>query len=191
MKRKISFQVLSDYPGKFSLLLAIWPTTASYQELRRQMAWHAKNIAEEACASPTRAGASLSHWAAELWAVTDRLLFTRCLSLEKREHIAALSRLLQDAKLPEGDDLDGLLKDDNNRDLIARVTGWGVGGLAAHFGLWVTLLWLYPRYSWVQAVFFWNASVRKLFGLHLALLIPCLSGCHIHAPWVDRKVRSP
>jgi hypothetical protein len=173
-----------------ALFLKIWPTIASYRELRRQIAWHTKNIAEIFCLghgdSSAQGGALLPNWSVDLWRFIGRFSFTRCFPPEIREHITVLSSLFQlpDANLPEGQDLDRLLKDDDTRDLFARLMTWGLCGLVGHLGLWTALLWLYPHYSWVQAVFFWNPPVRKLFGLHLTWLIPLV-------PFARRRLLAP
>ena len=35
----------------------------------------------------------------------------------------------------------------------------------AHVAFWIALIFLYPRFAFVQAIFFWNPYVRKFFGL--------------------------
>jgi hypothetical protein len=178
-----------DAPDETLLqLLLIWPATASYQELRRQIAWHSKNIAENLCVSPvggsTEARAPLERWVLDLWAVMDRFTVSPCLPPEVRKTITELSGLFNKGNFPEGHDLDRLLEEDNSRALLARFTGWGIGAAAGHFALWTILLFLYPRYRWVQAVFFWNPSVRKLLGLHLTWLIPLI-------PFARRRLLAP
>jgi len=37
--------------------------------------------------------------------------------------------------------------------------------IALQAALWALLIYFYPRYSWVQALFFWNRWIRKVFGL--------------------------
>jgi hypothetical protein len=36
---------------------------------------------------------------------------------------------------------------------------------AIHGVFWITLIFAYPRFAWVQAIFFWNPWVRRLLGL--------------------------
>jgi hypothetical protein len=36
--------------------------------------------------------------------------------------------------------------------------------VAAHLAFWVGLIFLYPKYAWIQAIFFWNPWVRKIGG---------------------------
>ncbi|MDY3555543.1 hypothetical protein R5W24_004686, partial [Gemmata sp. JC717] len=49
---------------------------------------------------------------------------------------------------------------------------WIASGLwAGHIAFWGALIFLYPRYRWVQAVFFWNPYVRTISGL-------------VYVPWV-------
>jgi HEAT repeat protein len=37
--------------------------------------------------------------------------------------------------------------------------------VSAHIAFWAALVFLYPRYRWVQAIFFWNPWVRRIAGL--------------------------
>jgi hypothetical protein len=171
-----------------ALFVTVWPMTVPYAELRRQIAWHAKNITERACLGavglPSQsAGWSLA-WVASLWDAVHVFSFSPCLSPVLRQNIEALRRLFQEAKLVESRDLDRLLREEEGRDRFVIAAWWSTKIIGAHGILWVALLWLYPRYTWVQAVFFWNPWVRKLFGLHLSLLIPLL-------PFVRRRLLAP
>src|SRR5579859_4246715 len=191
LRRAQRWTAAYDAPGKtLDLFLTIWPATKPYRELRQQIAWHTKRLADGICAGGGAAhdkGSNLRpDWLADLWTVADRVSVARCFPGKTREEIAALSGLFQlpDAEFSEGQELDKLLRDDDSRDLIAQVVRWSFGVLAAHLGVWVALLWLYPHHSWVQAVFFWNPTVRKLFGLHLTLLIPVV-------PLARRRLLAP
>ena len=165
--------------------LVIWPFTTPYRELRRQIAWHTKNITEDLCIQHAKKSTIFGNELPKLIAILfNTLANTTCFTSEERNNISKLSRLFQDAMLPEGHDLDRLLKEDDARDVFTRIIGWGLAGVAAHFGLWVALLCLYPRYVWVQAVFFWNPTVRKLLGLHLTWLIPLI-------PFARRRLLAP
>ena len=57
-----------------------------------------------------------------------------------------------------------------------------------HSGLWLVLVFLYPKYPFIQAIFFWNPKVRKWVGLwyvDLALIwIPFLRS-RLFAPFKD------
>jgi HEAT repeat protein len=68
---------------------------------------------------------------------------------------------------------------------IIKVIGQG---WLVHIGFWILLITVYPQYSWVQAIFFWNPKVRKIMGLwyvDLALTwIPYLRS-KLFAPFSD------
>ncbi|WP_068817976.1 HEAT repeat domain-containing protein [Phormidesmis priestleyi] len=57
--------------------------------------------------------------------------------------------------------------------------------LAAHLLFWVALIFAYPKYSWVQAVFFWNPWVRKIIGVgYVGFLLAWV-------PFLRRKLFEP
>ncbi|MDJ0660714.1 MAG: HEAT repeat domain-containing protein [Crocosphaera sp.] len=64
--------------------------------------------------------------------------------------------------------------------------GWK--GWLFHSGFWLLLIFYYPKYPFIQAIFFWNPKVRKYFGLwyvDLALIwIPFLRS-RLFAPFKD------
>ncbi|MDB9527930.1 HEAT repeat domain-containing protein [Oscillatoria sp. CS-180] len=59
--------------------------------------------------------------------------------------------------------LQALIREQDSRRLkrIARPT---VSIFGTHLLFWLTLIGLYPRYPWVQAIFFWNPWVRRIAG---------------------------
>jgi hypothetical protein len=145
-----------------ALFAEIWPGAVSHQELRQQIAWHSKNIVEGLCVGggslPGSAVAPLPRRVNALFAPVETFSIGRCYSQKEREQIAVLSALFAKAHLPEQHDLDRMLRDDIARDRLVSTVWWAVAIVATHTGLWVALLWLYPRYTWVQAVFFWNPA---------------------------------
>ena len=46
-----------------------------------------------------------------------------------------------------------------------RVGFWTIVTIAAHAGFWIALIFAYPYYRPVQAIFFWNRWVRRIAGL--------------------------
>ena len=159
----------SEPEATLALFVTIWPVASQYAELRRQIAWHAKNLAERMCAGRGAVSKAslppLPAGVAELWTLAGTFLFRACFSADARKEIDTLSGLFVEASLPEGGDLKRVLKDDEARDRFTSALWWIIGIMAAHGGLWVVLLWLYPRQTWVQAVFFWNPWVREITRL--------------------------
>jgi hypothetical protein len=56
---------------------------------------------------------------------------------------------------------------------------------AAHFSAWALLIFGYPRWAWVQSLFFWNKWGRRFLGLgYVGLLITIV-------PWLRRRLFLP
>ncbi len=67
---------------------------------------------------------------------------------------------------------------DARAERVREGAAWVATTLGAHALLWLTLALAYPRSALVQAVFFWNPWVRRVFGLGyafpLVLAVPAL-----------------
>ncbi len=70
----------------------------------------------------------------------------------------------------------------------AKVREWSVrivAVLSVHALFWASLIWLYPRFKVVQAIFFWNRWVRRIGGLvYVGLLVTWI-------PFLRRRLLSP
>ncbi|BAY54747.1 HEAT repeat-containing PBS lyase [Leptolyngbya boryana NIES-2135] len=57
--------------------------------------------------------------------------------------------------------------------------------IAAHLLFWAALIFAYPKYTWVQAIFFWNPWVRKIGGVgYVGFLLAWV-------PFLRRKLFEP
>lgn len=57
--------------------------------------------------------------------------------------------------------------------------------LAAQLSFWLVLIFLYPRWTWVQSFFFWNKWTRRFLGLgYVGILITLV-------PWLRRRMFLP
>ena len=59
---------------------------------------------------------------------------------------------------------------DSIQAVITNLEGWKWVFVAwriilAHIAFWLALIFFYPKYAWIQAVFFWNPWVRNILGL--------------------------
>ena len=73
------------------------------------------------------------------------------------------------------------------RDRIEDVSKAKKGAIviAGHIGLWILLLWAYPRWRPVQSFFFWNRWGRRFVGLgYVGLLIT-------YVPWLRQRMFVP
>ncbi|MEN8443695.1 MAG: HEAT repeat domain-containing protein [Cyanobacteria bacterium J06555_13] len=59
--------------------------------------------------------------------------------------------------------LQALIREQESRR-FKRIAKPTVSIVSTHLFFWLTLIILYPRYSWVQAIFFWNPWVRRIAG---------------------------
>jgi hypothetical protein len=59
------------------------------------------------------------------------------------------------------------LKQEQQSRWQTQIMKWIGGGWLVHVGFWIVLIMVYPnpKYSWVQAIFFWNPKIRKFIGL--------------------------
>ncbi|MEL6385545.1 MAG: HEAT repeat domain-containing protein, partial [Cyanobacteria bacterium J06626_18] len=60
--------------------------------------------------------------------------------------------------------LQALIREQNSRRLN-RIATPTVFLVATHVLFWLALMTLYPKYRWIQAVFFWNPWVRRIAGV--------------------------
>jgi hypothetical protein len=119
--------------------------------------------------------------------IADRILYILRKASWSRSDLEALREV---KKLLEEGNLDASFL----QNLIDQLELWqkaihfitsGIYFLAAHVVFWAGLIFLYPRFRWVQAFFFWNPWVRTITGLvYVPWLITLL-------PFLRRRLLSP
>ena len=57
------------------------------------------------------------------------------------------------------------LKTEKERRWLYQILPKLRNGIPIHLAFWITLIFLYPKSPQLQAIFFWNPKIRKLFGL--------------------------
>ena len=185
---KVQPDKYKDPEATLERLITVWPKTKQGSELRQQIARIATRIAHRPCAADTASSAEAATWLPVLSPilrdVVNKIVANPCLSPRMRDGIKTLSQYFGEEKLDQANDLDLVSQNANNQERLASVAAWSAKIIAVHGGLWFALLLLYPRYLWVQAVFFWNPWVRRLLGLHLSMLIPLL-------PFARRRLLAP
>ena len=58
-----------------------------------------------------------------------------------------------------------ILKTEKDRRSLYQILPKVRNGFLIHLAFWITLIFLYPKSPQLQAIFFWNPKIRKLFGL--------------------------
>jgi hypothetical protein len=136
----------SEPEATLALFVTIWPVASQYAELRRQIAWHAKNLAERMCAGRGAVSKAslppLPAGVAELWTLAGTFLFRACFSADARKEIDTLSGLFVEASLPEGATLSVCSR------TMKHVTGsrQPCGGLSVSWRRMVACGWFFSGY---------------------------------------------
>ena len=87
-------------------------------------------------------------------------------------------------------DKTGLTEADTLRAVMAslQVRKWYsriFGALAIHIACWAMLIFAYPRFRFVQAIFFWNPWMRRFTGLaYVGFLLAWV-------PWLRARLFEP
>jgi hypothetical protein len=85
-------------------------------------------------------------------------------SKENLKSLREIEQRLRDNQLPEADIFKVRIDEIERRDFVMRWLMTALVVVVSHLLFWLTLIYLYPKYPKVQAIFFWNKWVRRFFG---------------------------
>jgi HEAT repeat protein len=150
--------VLTNAEAVLQLLSETYPLAERLQHIRSRCATLASDVVRtQRAKGPVASGSLLAHLGHEV-------------SRQIQEEFPDQARAIEEA-----------LRPDKLRWWLWR--GLGVAG--GHALFWLLLIFAYPRWPLVQAVFFWNKWVRRMFGLgYVGLAITLV-------PWLRRRLFRP
>ena len=178
----------TTYENYLRVLLEAWEASkgwsASLKDIREELAKAMAALAGRVTGEEGEDEPNLPTSLKFLFALRKEFELLRIGTLLKDTH-SALSQADEEEIRILATHVDKEISELNSRLLIAKYSERVFAVVVIHGCFWIALIFFYPRWSWVQAIFFWNPWVRRILGFpYVGLLLTWV-------PFLRRRLLSP